>query len=100
MIPEAAAQGFKKPERVIPRIEGGHYQNWIKSFKGGSEPCSNFEIAGPFTEWLLLGTICWRFPNQKLLWDGAKMQFTNNAAANEFIKPYLRTGWEMKDMGV
>lgn len=98
LTPESAMEGFKKPEPVIPRIKGGHYQNWIQAFKGGDEPCSNFTIGGPYTEWLLLGTICWRFPNQKLLWDGANMRFTNNAAANEFIMPYFRKGWELKDI--
>ncbi|MCL1920221.1 MAG: Gfo/Idh/MocA family oxidoreductase [Kiritimatiellaeota bacterium] len=100
MIPESAMQGFKKPEQVIKRIDGGHYRNWINAFKGGDEPCSNFTIAGPYTEWLLLGTICWRFPNEKLLWDGARMRFTNKPAANEFVKPYIRKGWELKTMGL
>ena len=100
MIPESAAQAFKKPEPVIKRINGGHYRNWIDAFKGGDEPCSNFVIGGAYTEWLMLGTICWRFPNQKLLWDGARMRFTNNAAANEFVKPHIRKGWELKTTGL
>jgi len=100
MIPESAMQGFRKPEPVLKRINGGHYRNWIDAFKGGDEPCSNFTIGGPYTEWLLLGAICWRFPNQKLLWDGKNMRFTNNAAANEFVKPHIREGWEMNTTGL
>jgi hypothetical protein len=46
----------------------------------------------------LLGTICWRFPNQKLLWDGKNLRFTNNEKANEFIKPHFRKGWELQDI--
>jgi hypothetical protein len=100
LTPESAMEGFKKPDPVIPRVQGGHYRNWINAFKGGSAPVSNFEIAGPFTEWLMLGTVCWRFPNEKLLWDGAKMQFTNKPEANEFVKPYIRKGWEFNDKGL
>ena len=47
---------------------------------------------------LLLGTICWRFPNEKLLWDGKNLRFTNNEKANEFVAPKFRKGWELKDI--
>jgi predicted dehydrogenase len=97
MVPEAANKDFKKPAPVIKRSPG-HFQDWIRSVKGGEPACSNFSIAGPYVEWLLLGTICWRFPNQKLLWDGAKMRFTNNEKANEFVMPKFRKGWELKDI--
>jgi len=76
----------------------GHYADWIRACKGGGPACSNFSIAAPYTEWMLLGSICWRFPNEKLLWDGKHMRFTNNKRANDFIKPYFRKGWELKDI--
>jgi hypothetical protein len=28
-----------------------------------------------------------------LEWDSAKMEITNNKAANEFLKPTFRKGW-------
>lgn len=94
MIPEARMRGFKKPPEVIERSPG-HIKDWIRACKGGPEACSNFSIAAPFTEWLLLGTISWRFPNQKLLWDAKNLRFTNNEQANAFVKPFMRKGWEM-----
>lgn len=97
LIPEAKMQGFKRPPEVIKRSPG-HFQDWIRACKGGDAPCSNFSIAGPYTEWMLLGAISWRFPNQKLLWDGKNLRFTNNEKANEFVKPHFRKGWELKDI--
>ncbi|MHC4504025.1 MAG: Gfo/Idh/MocA family protein [Planctomycetota bacterium] len=99
LLPESAMKDFKKPPRVIERVRGGHHGSWIRSCKEGGEPtCSNFTIAGPYVEWLLLGAISWRFPRQKLLWDGKRMRFTNNYKANQFIKPRFRKGWELKDI--
>jgi len=97
LLPESRMQDFKKPPRVLERSLG-HYADWIRACKGGGPACSNFSIAAPYTEWMLLGSICWRFPNEKLLWDGKHMRFTNNKRANDFIKPYFRKGWELKDI--
>jgi predicted dehydrogenase len=97
LIPESAMQGFKKPEPVLKRSPG-HFEDWIRSCKGGDPACSNFSIAGPYTEWMLLGAISWRFPNQKLLWDGPNLRFTNNEKANEYVKPRFRKGWELREL--
>jgi predicted dehydrogenase len=98
LCPESAMKDFVKPTQVIPRVKGGHAGSWIESCKTGESTCSNFTVAGPYTEWLLLGAISWRFPNQKLLWDGANLRFTNNDEANAFVKPAFRPGWELKDI--
>lgn len=97
LVPESKMTDYKKPPRVIKRSPG-HFEDWIQACKGGDAPCSNFSIAGPYAEWILLGTICWRFPNEKLLWDGPNLRFTNNEKANEFIKPNFRKGWKIKDI--
>ncbi len=34
-------------------------------------------------------------PNTKLMWDAKNMRF-DNAEANNYLKPYVRKGWEMK----
>ncbi len=98
LVPESARKDYQKPPRVLDRVKGGHYGSWIQSVKDGKWTCSNFTVAGPYAEWLLLGTICWRFPNQKLLWDGKNLRFTNNDKANAFVKPSFRKGWELKDI--
>jgi predicted dehydrogenase len=99
LTPESKMQGFQRPAAVLKRSPG-HFQDWIQSCKGGEPACSNFSVAGPYTEWMLLGAICWRFPNEKLLWDGKNLRFTNNEKANEYVKPRFRKGWELKDVTI
>jgi predicted dehydrogenase len=96
-IPRSKMEGYKKPSPVLKRSPG-HFQDWIRACKGGEPACSNFSIAGPYTEWMLLGAISWRFPNERLLWDGKNLRFTNNEKANEFVKPKFRKGWELKEI--
>jgi len=96
-MPESAMKDFVSPEKVIERSPG-HFKDWIRACKGGPAACSDFSIAGPYVEWLLLGTIAWRFPGEKLLWDGPNLRFTNNEKANEFIKPKFRKGWEIQQV--
>ena len=90
---------FVKPDKLIERSPG-HFKDWIRACKGGPAACSDFSIAGPYVEWLLLGTIAWRFPGEKLLWDGPNLRFTNNEKANEFLKPKFRKGWEIQQVTV
>ena len=99
LLPASKMEGFKYPDPVLKRSPG-HFQDWIRACKGGEPACSNFSIAGPYAEWMLLGTICWRFPNEKLLWDGRNLRFTNNEKANEYVKPKFRKGWELEDITV
>ena len=98
MLPQSLMKDFKKPALVLKRSPG-HFKDWIQACKEGGEPsCSDFSISGPYTEWMLLGGISWRFPNEKLLWDGKNLRFTNNDKANEFVMPKFRKGWELKDI--
>jgi predicted dehydrogenase len=99
LIPNSKMQGYRKPAPMLKRSPG-HFEDWIRSCKGGEPACSNFSIAGPYTEWMLLGAISWRFPNEKLLWDGRTLRFTNNEKANEYVKPHFRKGWELGDITV
>ena len=97
LLPKSKMEGFELPPQVIERSPG-HYEDWIRGCKTGSAPCSNFHIAAPYTEWILLGAISWRFPNEELHWDGENLRFTNNEKANEFIKPDFRSGWELTEL--
>ncbi|MGA2618145.1 MAG: Gfo/Idh/MocA family oxidoreductase [Thermoguttaceae bacterium] len=99
LLPRSRQAGHPRPPEVLKRSPG-HFQDWIRACKGGGPACSNFTIAGPYTEWMLLGAISWRFAHEKLLWDGPNLRFTNNEKANEFIKPNFRKGWELQDITV
>ncbi len=94
LIPESKMQGFQQPEKTIPRIEGGHHQDWIRACKGGKPACSNFDYAGPLTEMVLLGNLAIR-AGRKLYWDGPNMRVTNYPEANQFVRCSYRDGWTL-----
>ncbi len=98
LIPEAAMKEFKKPEQTIPRIpegENGHEKDWIRACKDGNPASSNFDYSGPMSEMVLMGNLAVRFPNQRLLWDGIKMEVTNNKDANGYVSRTYREGWTL-----
>ena len=92
LLPSSKMKDYKFPPELLTRSPG-HYRDWIRAAKGGERACSDFSIAGPFTEWVLLGTLALRFEG-KLEWDSAKMKVTNVPEANQYIKPKFRRGWQ------
>jgi hypothetical protein len=94
LLPGSRWAEYKLPPRMLTRSPG-HQRDWVRACKGGEPACSNFSIAGPYTEWMVLGAIAARVPG-KLLWDPKKMEFTNNREANKYVRPVFRKGWELK----
>jgi predicted dehydrogenase len=97
IYPEAKMQEFA-PHRPAPTIKraGEHHKDWINAIKTGGKAGSDFaDYAGPLAEVALLTVIGGRFAGQKLLWDGEKGQFTNNADANKMLMSPYREGWTL-----
>jgi hypothetical protein len=94
LLPGSRWAEYKLPPQILPRSVS-HQQDWVRACKGGLPGCSNFDIAVPYIEWLILGAVALRVPNTKLKWDAANMRF-DNAEANQYLHPYLRKGWEFK----
>lgn len=98
LIPVEKMKDYHFPPELLTRSPAGvraqnaHYRDWIRACKGGEPSCSNFDVAGPFTEWIVMAVISTRVEG-KLEWDPAKMRFTNNNEANKYIKPFYRKGW-------
>jgi predicted dehydrogenase len=103
LLPGSRWAEYKLPAEYLPRSPGAstgsnhaaHLRDWIRACKGGAPACSNFSVAGPYTEWLVLGAIAVRFEG-KLQWDNARGEITNNPAANKLVRPLFRKGWEIK----
>jgi len=91
LLPQARNEAYRPPAESLTRSPG-HYADWMRACKGGDPSCSNFSISGPFTEWIVMGVTALHFEG-KLEWDASKMEFTNNAEANKFVKPTIRRGW-------
>jgi predicted dehydrogenase len=98
LVPEEKMKDFKPPMQVIPRsAQAGGFtsqREWVYACKTGMPASSNFDVSGPFTEWVLLGNVALRVPG-KLLWNSARMEFTNNKEANQYIKTKYRKGWSL-----
>lgn len=92
LLPVERMKDFKMPPPLLTRSPG-HMRDFIRACKGGDPACSNFEVAAPFVEWMLLGVIALRHEG-KLEYDPEKMRITNNAEANKLLKPVFRKGWE------
>ena len=93
LIPVEKMKDYRFPPELLTRSPG-HYRDWIRACKGGEPSCSNFNVAAPFVEWMLLGVIALRVEG-KIEYDSAKMRITNNAEANKYIKPFMRKGWTL-----
>ena len=102
LLPGSRWAEYKLPGAYLPRSpgastgdnHGAHCRDWIRACKGGAPACSNFSIAGKYTEWLLLGSVAVHFDG-KLLWDAAKGEISNNPEANQWVKASYRKGWEL-----
>ncbi|HYW42637.1 MAG TPA: Gfo/Idh/MocA family oxidoreductase [Bryobacteraceae bacterium] len=93
LLPMERMKDYKLPPESLTRSPG-HHRDWIRACKGGDPSCSNFSVAGPLTEWIVLGVVAVRVEG-KLEWDSAKMKFTNSAEANRYVKPEVRKGWSI-----
>ena len=94
LLPADRWANFELPPPLLTRSPG-HMADWIRACKGGEPGCSDFSIAAPYTEWVLLGVIALRVPG-RLEWDSKSLRFTNNEEANKYVKPVFREGWELK----
>jgi predicted dehydrogenase len=103
LLPGARWAEYKLPEPYLQRSPGAstgsnhaaHARDWVRACKGGAPACSNFAIASKYTEWLVSGAAAVHVEG-KLMWDNARGEFRNAGAANQWVKPAYRKGWEVK----
>ncbi len=92
LLPESKFAG-----KSLPKFESrNHYHHFVDACLGGEKTESHFAQSGPMTEAILLGTVALRTPDQLLEWDGVKMKFPNNPAANKYLSRVYRKGWQIK----
>ncbi|MSU66900.1 MAG: Gfo/Idh/MocA family oxidoreductase [Opitutus sp.] len=92
-VPETAMQELAPslPAKTIPRIVGGHFNEWVNACKGGVPAGSNFDHASRITETVLLSNVAVR-AQRRIEWNSADMKVINYPAANEFITKQYRPG--------
>jgi len=100
LIPEAKSKEYGRPPKMLARSPG-HHQEWIDACKGGTPAGSNFDVAGPLTEVVLLGNVALRMGQQlyekglQLHYDGPNTEITNLPEANKYIRRDYREGWTL-----
>ncbi len=118
LLPTSKTHADNTPQTImrVPGGDEGHYTAWIEACLAGygsdkaKNLSSNFDIAGPLTESVLMGNLAIRstniqkktgenteYPgrNIKLLWNGPDMRITNFEEANQFVKRTYRSGWSL-----
>ncbi|NNE90201.1 MAG: Gfo/Idh/MocA family oxidoreductase [Verrucomicrobiales bacterium] len=87
---------FKAPDKTEERSPG-HYKEWFAAIREGKPAMakSNFDVAVPLTETLLLGVIGSVLgPGTKFSWDPKKMT-TGNADADQLVNHNYRDAWSL-----
>jgi predicted dehydrogenase len=96
LLPKEKHAAFPKPEAKIPRSKHGPKGDFLAACRGGELPSSNFDVSGPFTEFVLTGVLASRTGmGKKLEWDVEKLMCTNVAEVNRWVKRDYRKGWEV-----
>jgi len=93
IIPESRMKDFGRPKQVLPRVSG-HYSEWIEACKGGTPASSNFDVAGPLTEAVLLGNVAIRC-GKRVEWDAPNLKVANVPEANALLRREYRKGWTL-----
>jgi len=98
ILPETKMKEYKQPRKSLERIpdgEEGHEKDWVRACKDGKPASSNFDYSGPLSEMVLMGNLAVRYPGRKLMWDGDKMEVTNDKEANSYVRREYRQGWSL-----
>jgi len=80
------------PPKTLPRVEGGHFAEWVRACKGGPPAGSNFDHASNLTETVLLSNVAIR-ARRKIEWDSAALKITNLPEANQYLTESFRPGF-------
>ncbi len=81
------------PVEQMPRVPNqSHEMNWVNAIRGTDTISCPFSYAAHLTEIMLLGVAALR-AGTRLMYDGANMRVTNNAAANSLLTRDYRKGF-------
>lgn len=95
--PERDRSDFDSIPQSVPRAPGqNNYQEWLAAIEGKIDQGeSNFHLAGPMTETILLGVLAQRVPDTKLEWDADKLEIAGRPELKKFIQREYRDGWKI-----
>jgi predicted dehydrogenase len=101
LLPEKDFEGYKEPEKSLPRLGGHdndlmHKKEWLAACKANKPELalSNFDYSGLLTEAVLLGNVA-ILAGKKINWDGPNLKITNAPEAQKFLQREYRKGWTL-----
>ena len=98
MITGRDADEVKQIEAKTPKTllrTRDNYTEWVNAATGnGHTPLSRFEVAGPFTEMVLLGNLAIR-AGEPVQWDAEELRSVNSDKANRYVQGEYRDGWKL-----
>lgn len=88
--------GFQWPNESLPRAKNqDNHQEFIDAINGViPQTESNFALAGPMTETILLGVLAQRVPDTTLEWNAETMEIKGRPDLKPFIQRPYRDGWK------
>jgi hypothetical protein len=93
LLPEDKFKGLEGPPRSLPRSRG-HEREWLDACKGGPPAMSNFNYAGPLTEFVLLANVATQFDHE-IEFDPIAMKIVNSEEADKALRREYREGWSL-----
>jgi len=102
--PTSIVDGYSWPAQSLPRARGDdkykNHNEWFDTIAGKLvKGQSNFELAGPFTEMILLGVLAQRVPNENLEWDHKNMEIVGRPELKKYIQRDYTKDWEAEVSG-
>jgi predicted dehydrogenase len=94
LFPQADFSGLELPD--VGRAD--HWLQFVDAIQGKEKTSTGFDYSGPLTEAVLLGSVASRFPKTTLEWDAKALKFTNENAANQYVRRAYRKGWEVNGL--
>jgi len=83
-----------------PQVKGeNHYHNFANSILDNTRSESPFDISGPMSEAVILGTVAVRTPGVRLEWDAQALKVTNSTTADALLRRTYRDGWRIAGLG-
>jgi len=93
IIPETKHKATPVPPVTLPRVQGGHWEDFVRACKGGPAASSNYDYSGPLTELALLGNIAIR-TGKGFTWKVKEMKAVDCPEADALVKRDPRKGWD------
>jgi len=94
LLPEEAGEDVHKRPKNLELAAMSHVSEWLAACRGGKPAWSNFNYAGPLTEFLLLGNIATQV-DHGFEFDPLACRIVDSEAADRLLRRRYREGWSL-----